>query len=70
MEVRHTLTNINSVLFASKLYLRLRLPILQEVENDRDLLRQDVLIYAERPQKDIHSFIGTLIKVRFKLDDI
>jgi len=44
---------------------RLRLPILQDVENDRDLLRQDVSIYAERPQKDIHSFIGTLTKVSF-----
>jgi phospholipid-translocating ATPase len=42
---------------------KLRLPILQDCENDFELFSQKVTIYAERPQMDIHSFIGTLIKV-------
>jgi len=42
---------------------KLRLPVLQDCETDYDLFSQNVTIYAEKPQMDIHSFIGTLMKV-------
>ena len=48
---------------------KLRLPVLQEYENDADLFDAEITIYAERPQRDIHSFVGTMTRVRkeFKL---
>lgn len=44
---------------------KLRLPILQEYENDVDLFNHNhrFIVFAEKPQMDIHSFIGTLTKV-------
>lgn len=45
---------------------KLRVPILQACENDNDLYNntnQRFIVYAEHPQMDIHSFIGTLTKV-------
>lgn len=44
---------------------KLRLPILQAYENHSDLLdsRHRYVVYAEKPQMDIHAFIGTLYKV-------
>jgi phospholipid-translocating ATPase len=42
---------------------KLRIPVLQDVETNNDLLKQHAVLYAERPQKDIHSFIGCLYKV-------
>ena len=33
---------------------KLRIPVLQDVESDNELLKQHAVIYAERPQKDIH----------------
>jgi phospholipid-translocating ATPase len=41
---------------------KLRLPVLQEVESDHELMNLDAQVYAEKPQRDIHSFVGTLIK--------
>lgn len=43
---------------------KLRVPLLQDIESESDLQRQRVDIYAEKPQKDIHSFIGSLTKVK------
>lgn len=47
---------------------KLRLPILQEFENDADLFSHQhrFIVYSEKPQMDIHSFIGTLTKVLIK----
>jgi len=41
---------------------KLRLPILQE-ESNEELFDPRISIYAEKPQRDIHSFIGTLSRV-------
>ena len=39
--------------------LRLAIPLTQKYKsNDEDLLEIEASIYAEKPQKDIHSFIG------------
>lgn len=42
--------------------LRLAVPATQRLSNDSDLFRIRASIYAEKPQKDIHSFIGTFSK--------
>ena len=38
--------------------LRIAVPTTQKLSNDEDLLIMEASIYAEKPQKDIHSFIG------------
>ena len=38
--------------------LRLAIPFTQKLKTDEDLLEVELSIYAEKPQKDIHSFIG------------
>merc|ERR1711976_724891 len=38
--------------------LRLALTSTQKLMEDEDLLTLDASVYAEKPQKDIHSFIG------------
>ena len=38
--------------------LRLAVPLTQKLKTDEDLLEVELSIYAEKPQKDIHSFIG------------
>jgi phospholipid-translocating ATPase len=39
--------------------LRLAVPATQKLQSDSDLLSMDASIYIEKPQRDIHSFIGT-----------
>lgn len=39
--------------------LRLAVPTTQKLQHDSELLNCDASIYIERPQRDIHSFIGT-----------
>lgn len=39
--------------------LRVSVPATQKLANDRDLFTIDAYIYIEKPQRDIHSFIGT-----------
>ncbi|KRT85253.1 hydrolase [Oryctes borbonicus] len=39
--------------------LRLAVPTTQKLAHDKDLFNVSATIYAEKPQKDIHSFIGT-----------
>lgn len=39
--------------------LRLAVPTTQKLQNDADLLNIEASIYIEKPQRDIHSFIGT-----------
>ena len=38
--------------------LRLAVPFTQKLRTDEDLLGIEMSIYAEKPQRDIHSFIG------------
>lgn len=38
--------------------LRLAIPLTQKLKTDEDLMEVELSIYAEKPQKDIHSFIG------------
>jgi len=40
--------------------LRLAIPSTQRQTRDEDLLRMQASVYAEKPQKDIHSFIGKM----------
>lgn len=42
--------------------LRLAVPATQQLANDADLFNIRGSIYAEKPQRDIHSFIGTFSK--------
>lgn len=42
--------------------LRLAVPATQQLPNDADLFNIRGSIYAEKPQRDIHSFIGTFSK--------
>lgn len=42
--------------------LRLAVPATQKLSNDSELFNIDATIYIEKPQKDIHSFIGTFAK--------
>lgn len=39
--------------------LRLSIPATQKLANDNDLFYINASVYIEKPQKDIHSFIGT-----------
>lgn len=43
--------------------LRLAVPATQKLANDHQLFEISASIYAEKPQKDIHSFIGTFSRV-------
>lgn len=47
--------------------LRLAVPVTQKLGSDHQLFEINANIYAEKPQKDIHSFIGTFSRVRVKL---
>lgn len=40
--------------------LRLAIPFTQKLATDDELLDVEISIYAEKPQKDIHSFIGRI----------
>ncbi|CAB4008366.1 probable phospholipid-transporting ATPase IIB isoform X1, partial [Paramuricea clavata] len=42
--------------------LRIALPACQSLHSDHDLFSINAFIHVERPQKDIHSFVGTLIR--------
>ncbi|CAL4060980.1 unnamed protein product, partial [Meganyctiphanes norvegica] len=42
--------------------LRLAVPATQKLERDEELLTMDATVYAEKPQKDIHNFIGNFTK--------
>lgn len=39
--------------------LRISVPSVQKLGNDAELLNFDASVYIEKPQRDIHSFIGT-----------
>lgn len=43
--------------------LRLAVPATQKLDNDSQLFEINANIYAEKPQKDIHSFIGTFTRL-------
>lgn len=43
--------------------LRLAVPATQKLANDHQLFEISAELYAEKPQKDIHSFIGTFSRV-------
>lgn len=43
--------------------LRLAIPATQKLSTDHHLFEMNATIYAEKPQKDIHSFIGTFSRV-------
>lgn len=43
--------------------LRLAVPATQKLPNDRQLFEINASIFAEKPQRDIHSFIGTFTRV-------
>lgn len=47
--------------------LRLAVPATQKLSSDSELFHLGATIYIEKPQKDIHSFIGTFSKVTFFL---
>lgn len=42
--------------------LRLAIPAMQRLPSDTDLFDISAQLYAEKPQKDIHSFIGTFTR--------
>lgn len=44
--------------------LRLAVPATQKLATDHQLFQMNASIYAEKPQKDIHSFIGNFKRVR------
>lgn len=39
--------------------LRLAVPMTQKLDNDSEIFDLEASVYIEKPQKDIHSFIGT-----------
>lgn len=43
--------------------LKLAVPATQKLSTDHQLFEISASIYAEKPQKDIHSFIGTFSRV-------
>ncbi|CAB3373244.1 Hypothetical predicted protein [Cloeon dipterum] len=43
--------------------LRLAVPGTQKLAHDKDLFEIQATLYAEKPQKDIHSFIGTFNRI-------
>lgn len=45
--------------------LRLAVPATQKLESNSQLFDIKASIYVEKPQKDIHSFIGTFSRVSF-----
>jgi len=47
--------------------LRLAVPATQKLHHDIDLFDIKATIYAEKPQRDIHSFIGTFTRVIYKI---
>lgn len=47
--------------------LRLAVPVTQKLENNSQLFDIKASIYVEKPQKDIHSFIGTFTRVNSKI---
>lgn len=47
--------------------LRLAVPATQKLENNSQLFDIKASIYVEKPQKDIHSFIGTFTRVKFEI---
>ncbi len=47
--------------------LRLAIQATQHLESDRDLFDISAQVYAEKPQKDIHNFIGTFSRVSLEL---
>ncbi|XP_063590480.1 probable phospholipid-transporting ATPase IIB [Penaeus indicus] len=42
--------------------LRLAVPVTQKLETNEELFNMNAMVYAEKPQKDIHNFIGTFTK--------
>lgn len=44
--------------------LRLAVPATQKLENNSQLFDIKASLYVEKPQKDIHSFIGTFSRVK------
>ncbi|XP_042882085.1 probable phospholipid-transporting ATPase IIB [Penaeus japonicus] len=42
--------------------LRLAVPVTQKLETNEELFNMNSMVYAEKPQKDIHNFIGTFTK--------
>ena len=49
--------------------LKLAVPMTQKMDNDDDVLTLDASVYAEKPQKDIHSFIGKVTHHRAAQDE-
>lgn len=45
--------------------LRLAVAETQKLKFDTDLFATDACIYAEKPQRDIHTFIGTFRRVNY-----
>lgn len=45
--------------------LRLAVPVTQKLETNEELFNMNAMVYAEKPQKDIHNFIGTFTKVSY-----
>ena len=45
--------------------LRLAVPHTHKLERDEHLFHVNASIFAEKPQKDIYNFIGTLRKVKY-----
>ena len=44
--------------------LRITVPTTQKLDKDDDIFSVDCTVFAEKPQKDIHNFIGTFTKVQ------
>ena len=45
--------------------LRLAVVATQRLEHDSDVFHIESTVYAEKPQRDIHTFIGTFRRVGF-----
>lgn len=50
--------------------LRLAVQSTQRLHSDSDLFEISAQVYAEKPQKDIHSFVGTFTRVRWLMSVI
>ena len=48
--------------------LRLAIPHTQKLEHDTDVFHIDASVFAEKPQRDIHTFIGTFKQVRISVN--
>lgn len=44
--------------------LRIAVPACQHLPSDQDLFHLNASVYAEKPEKDIHNFIGTFSKIK------